>query len=501
MSIRLSRLFCGLFLAGWFALLPVLPTVAQDAAGGSETEAVDLDNRIVLELEGGLVTIDLRPDMAPSHVARLKNLIRRDFYDGLLFHRVIDGFVAQTGDPTGTGMGGSDLPDLEAEISDGQFLRGTVGMARGEQLDSANSQFFILLGDAPWLEGEHTIIGQVVSGLELIESLKSGTKPDNGLVKNPDAMVALRIVGDVDQRLKMARQNNAAAELAAERAQVATAAAVSALQEADTVGRYAEESRQAATLADEAVARKTAAEEQASFAVQDAEIAVREAEASLSLTRNQLSRATQRLDSAVIQVAELSQIKQATSTQRAEADAQFTTAQAQLGSAEDAFAAASDASDKAAERAQRSRQAAEQASAGVVAARQVLVAIKLDQANADQFAATTGLASSIARETRTAEKVAIETQDAATARQLFRAAEAVLQANVSDANSVKGPAERATAVAGEAKRNLTDAEMRLESARSLLAEASIAKPGRQPTLRHCLWRNVMFAKPSRHSRR
>jgi peptidylprolyl isomerase len=151
---------------------------------------------MVMELPDGPVEIDLRPDLAPAHVAQLTTLIERGFYDGIVFHRVIDGFMAQTGDPTGTGSGGSDLPDIPAEFTDTPFVRGTIGMARTSDPNSANSQFFIMLAPAPHLNGQYTVIGEVVSGMEHVDALQKGDQAQNGLVSDPDAIVSARIAED-----------------------------------------------------------------------------------------------------------------------------------------------------------------------------------------------------------------------------------------------------------------------------------------------------------------
>jgi peptidylprolyl isomerase len=136
------------------------------------------DDRLTLSLSsGGDVVIKLRPDLAPGHVERITNLASKGFYDGVLFHRVIPGFMAQTGDPTGTGMGGSDLPDIKAEFSKAPHARGTVSMARKPSPDSANSQFFICLDDARFLDGQYTVWGEVESGMEHVDVLPKGEPP------------------------------------------------------------------------------------------------------------------------------------------------------------------------------------------------------------------------------------------------------------------------------------------------------------------------------------
>jgi peptidylprolyl isomerase len=159
-------------------------------------QGTDPENTLVMELEGGTVTIALRPDVAPKHAERLKTLTRQGFYDGVVFHRVIEGFMAQTGDPTGTGMGGSDLPDLEAEFSGVPFTRGVVGMARSQDPNSANSQFFITYADASFLNGQYTVVGEVVDGMEAVDALEKGPEANNGMVENPDRIVSMKVAAD-----------------------------------------------------------------------------------------------------------------------------------------------------------------------------------------------------------------------------------------------------------------------------------------------------------------
>jgi len=152
-----------------------------------------LENTLYMDLEDGRVVIELRPDVAPKHAARLKELAREDFYDGVVFHRVIPDFMAQTGDPTGTGRGGSDKPDLPAEFSDVPFERGTVGMARTSDPNSANSQFFINYTATPHLNGKYTVVGHVVEGMAHIDDLATGEPP-----ADPDAIVDMQVAADVE---------------------------------------------------------------------------------------------------------------------------------------------------------------------------------------------------------------------------------------------------------------------------------------------------------------
>ncbi|HWE74923.1 MAG TPA: peptidylprolyl isomerase [Stellaceae bacterium] len=157
----------------------------------------DLENTLYLDAPKGRVTIDLRPDLAPNHVARIKELVRSGFYDGLKFHRVIEGFMAQTGDPRGDGTGGSGKK-LKAEFNDANFLRGTVGMARANDPDSGDSQFFICFEPAPFLDGKYTIWGQVTDGMEAIDAIKRGSG-QSGSVSNPDQIVKMQIAADADK--------------------------------------------------------------------------------------------------------------------------------------------------------------------------------------------------------------------------------------------------------------------------------------------------------------
>jgi peptidylprolyl isomerase len=165
-------------------------------AFASASQAASKDNTVILELKTGRVTIELRPDLAPKHVERFKQLIKEGFYDGLVFHRVITGFMAQTGDPTGTGSGGSSYPDLKAEFSKEPFKRGTLGAARTQDPNSANSQFFICFEEAPHLNGQYTVFGQVVSGMESVDKLKKG-QGGSGMVSNPDKIVSMKLASDV----------------------------------------------------------------------------------------------------------------------------------------------------------------------------------------------------------------------------------------------------------------------------------------------------------------
>ncbi|HEX4532689.1 MAG TPA: peptidylprolyl isomerase [Rhizomicrobium sp.] len=159
--------------------------------------ARDPENTLIMELKTGPVVIALKPDLAPNHVARIKELTRKGFYDGVVFHRVIPDFMAQTGDPTGTGTGGSDLPDLKAEFSAASHERGTISMARKGTPDSANSQWFICFAKSPWLDRQYTVWGEVVEGMEHVDAIKKGGEHNNGAITGaPDEIVRMRVEAD-----------------------------------------------------------------------------------------------------------------------------------------------------------------------------------------------------------------------------------------------------------------------------------------------------------------
>ena len=170
---------------------------AAAMAGSGGAQAADLENTLYMDLTYGRVVIELRPDLAPKTVARMKELTRQHFFDGVVFHRVISGFMAQTGDPTGTGYGGSGK-NLPAEFSDAHHLRGTVSMARAQDPNSADSQFFICFTAVPQLDGQYTIWGQVTEGMEFVERIKRGDGDPNGIVTPPqDKIVNMQFAADV----------------------------------------------------------------------------------------------------------------------------------------------------------------------------------------------------------------------------------------------------------------------------------------------------------------
>ena len=154
-------------------------------------DIADPENTLIIETTQGRVVIALRPDLAPGHVARIKQLAREGFYDGIVFHRVIDGFMAQTGCPNGTGTGGSKLPNLKAEFNAEPHVRGTASMARAQNPNSANSQFFICLDDARFLDKQYTVWGKVTEGMENVDKIKKGEP-----VQNPDKIVSMKVAAD-----------------------------------------------------------------------------------------------------------------------------------------------------------------------------------------------------------------------------------------------------------------------------------------------------------------
>ena len=165
---------------------------------GGKAMAADLENTLYMDVPAGRVVIEMRPDLAPATVAQIKALVRQGFYDGIVFHRVIDGFMARTGDPKGNGTGGSGHK-LKAEFSTEKHVRGVVSMARSSDPDSADSQFFIMFADAPSLDGKYTIWGKVTSGMEYIDQVKKGDAARNGTVTNPDKIIKMQVAADAEK--------------------------------------------------------------------------------------------------------------------------------------------------------------------------------------------------------------------------------------------------------------------------------------------------------------
>jgi peptidylprolyl isomerase len=187
------RLIAVCALLAGFALSPAAPAVALDLPAGADPQ-----NTLVIDTSQGRVVVKLRTDLAPQHAERLKQLARDKFYDNVPFHRVIPGFMAQTGDgQNGNGTGGSKYPNLKAEFSQVPFKRGIVGMARTNDPNSANSQFFIMYDDGAFLNGKYTVVGEVLSGMDVVDKLKKGSQANNGTVADPDRMVTVRVAADV----------------------------------------------------------------------------------------------------------------------------------------------------------------------------------------------------------------------------------------------------------------------------------------------------------------
>ena len=204
-----TRVFVGSMLAGLTALgvAVFMYTSSNRAMAAEDGPGPNLVITVAGEAANGTVVIDLLPDVAPKHVAQITELARTGAYNNVVFHRVIDGFMAQTGDvqfgdledgytPERAGTGGSDRPDLPAEFSQEPFVRGTVGMARAQDPDSANSQFFIMFAPNPGLNGQYTVVGNVESGMEAVDKIKLGDQSQNGVVTNPDRMIKVRIKAD-----------------------------------------------------------------------------------------------------------------------------------------------------------------------------------------------------------------------------------------------------------------------------------------------------------------
>lgn len=183
-----------------FASLIIFITGVTIMAKSKPAKAVEnpLENTLYLDLKDGRVVIEMRPDLAPKHVSRIKELVRKGFYNGLVFHRVIEGFMAQTGDPTGTGSGGSGQK-LKAEFSKEPHLRGALSMARAADVNSADSQFFICLAEASHLNGQYTYWGKVTKGMEFVDNIKKGDKYNNGAVSDPDKIIKMQVAADVKE--------------------------------------------------------------------------------------------------------------------------------------------------------------------------------------------------------------------------------------------------------------------------------------------------------------
>ena len=188
---RLLAIFAVLFAIAPAAIVPAL--AQQGLPAGADPQ-----NTLIIDTTQGRIVVKLRNDIAPKHAERLKQLARDKYYDNVPFHRVIAGFMAQTGDgERGNGTGGSKYPNVPAEFSNVPFTRGIVGMARAQSPDSANSQFFIMFADGPFLNGMYTVIGQVLTGMDVVDKLKKGDAQANGSVAAPDKMVSVRVAADV----------------------------------------------------------------------------------------------------------------------------------------------------------------------------------------------------------------------------------------------------------------------------------------------------------------
>jgi len=199
----LTVLVFAIAVGAWF-VIGQTPSTAKagssasvyQGAGESNLDLGSADNTLYLDLAAGRVVIQMRPDLAPKHVARIKELVRQGHYDGLTFHRVIEGFMAQGGDPEGTGKGGTGIK-IPGEFSSEKFKRGVVGMARSRDVDSADSQFYIMLGNGSWLNGKYTVWGHVVEGMAFVDAIKKGDKNANGKISGaPDKIVRMQIKVD-----------------------------------------------------------------------------------------------------------------------------------------------------------------------------------------------------------------------------------------------------------------------------------------------------------------
>jgi peptidylprolyl isomerase len=190
-------LSAGLLAAGIITMSGFVAPDTQSAIAQSAKQERALENTLYLDLKDGRVTIKMRPDLAPNHVARIKDLVREGFYDGIVFHRVIDGFMAQTGDPTGTGSGGSGK-NLDAEFSLENHKRGTLSMARAQSPNSADSQFFIVFDDSSFLDNQYTVWGEVTDGMDFVDMIKKGVQ-GSGAVNEPDQIIKMQVAADAEK--------------------------------------------------------------------------------------------------------------------------------------------------------------------------------------------------------------------------------------------------------------------------------------------------------------
>ncbi len=185
-------------LAAWLMASFIMSmNLAQAQTNPVDAPKLDAQNTLLLVTKNGQITIKLRPDLAPMHVKQIKTLTKRGFYDGIVFHRVIEGFMAQTGDPTGTGAGRSDLANIPAEFTSTPYKRGSLGMARSAEPNSANSQFFICYDDCGSLTGQYTLFGEVMAGMDVVDKIKKGDARMNGTVSEPDRIISLKLLSDV----------------------------------------------------------------------------------------------------------------------------------------------------------------------------------------------------------------------------------------------------------------------------------------------------------------
>lgn len=194
----ISIVLISLFSISLFSFTSMKTTV-------DSTNIQEYENVVYMKLKDGMVVIELFPDKAPKHIEQIKKLIRQGFYDGLTFHRVIDGFMAQGGDPRGDGTGGSGT-NIPAEFSNIPHKRGILSMARAQNPNSADSQFFIVLKDSPFLDGQYTVFGRVISGMEFVDKIKKGSPMKNGSVINPDKIISMAVASDVEAIKTQAKQ-------------------------------------------------------------------------------------------------------------------------------------------------------------------------------------------------------------------------------------------------------------------------------------------------------
>lgn len=471
MDNRMLRWSLGLL----FSAALTLTASAQEVAVEQETIPAGLENRILMELEKGLVTIDLRPDLAPAHVERIKALVRQGFYDGLKFHRVVDDFMVQTGDPTGTGMGGSSLPDLPAEFSNGRFSRGTVGMARGQARNSANSQFFIMLDEARWLEGEHTIFGRVVNGIELLDRLRKGSQAENGLVKKPDGLIAIRLIADIERRKIRTAETAIVAQEAADLAETKTQEAAAASKRADEALQAAETALASLLAATEETESKTQIATGANADALQATVEKTTADENVVSSGSRLTKTEEELVNAIAGATNLSLTAQLRSLERERAISALKARDEAVTESETLLKAAQDSLLALQAIAEVSVTIRDEAGQVEVDARQVMASIDVKGGKAESRKALGELAITVAGVKKAQFKADLESDSVGIADEILAFSISSFEDATSNISLTKAKIEAASSGLDEAREAATEAEAAKVTAKDELTTAIAAR--------------------------